>query len=69
MDRRLEQAHFRFAIIQVSTWYTDLTLGGVVLNEEAVALTEFTTKYQKKFHSFYSGKFINVSMHINTHNL
>ena len=44
MDRRrLEPAHFRFAIIQVSTWYTDLTLDGVVFNEEAVALTEFTT--------------------------
>ena len=70
MDRRrLEQAHFRFAIIQVSTWYTDLTLDGVVFNEEAVALTEFTTKYQKKLHSFYSGKFTNVTMHINTHNL
>ena len=39
MDRRrLEQAHFHFAIIQVSTWYTDLTLDGVVFNEEAVAL-------------------------------
>ena len=35
MDKRLEQAHFCFAVIQVSTWYTDLTLDGVVFNEEA----------------------------------
>ena len=68
MDRRLEQT-FSLAIIQVSTWYTELTLHGVVFNEEAVALTELITKYQKKFHSFYSGKFTNVTMHINTHNL
>ena len=74
-DRKVENGQktrtgtFSLAIIQVSTWYTELTLHGVVFNEEAVALTEFITKYQKKFHSFYSGKFTNVTMHINTHNL
>ena len=36
----------------------------MVFKEDAMALAEFTTKYQKKFHEFYSGKFANVQLHI-----
>lgn len=64
MDRRrLEQAHFRFAVLKVFTWYPNMS-DCVVFKEDAMALAEFTTKYQKKFHEFYSGNFANVQLHI-----
>lgn len=54
--RRLETAHFRYAMLVVASWYpTDLpmpTFGSDI----GMTLLEFTPLYHKAFHSNYSGK-------------
>ena len=57
MDRRrLEQAHFRYAALNVVSWYPNmLEIARLEFGNDAVTLMKLTTNYNKAFHDIYSG--------------
>lgn len=54
--RRLEAAHFKYAILNVTTWYpSDLSSEVIFSPDLQPTLLEFTPLYQQAFHKKYSG--------------
>ena len=55
--RRLEHAHFRYAILKVTKWYRDLAITKVLFTSDQAegTLLEFTPLYLKAFYENYSG--------------
>ena len=53
--RRLEAAHFKYAMLCVALWYPDCV--PVFSSNMDIILPEFTSAYQQAFHKKYSGEF------------
>lgn len=53
--RRLETAHFRYALLVVASWYSADIPMPKFLPDLNLTLLEFTPLYHKAFHSHYSG--------------
>jgi hypothetical protein len=57
--RRLEEAHFRYAILNVVRWYPDQILTeAIFMPDMKDTLSKFFAAYQHAFHSKYSGIYI-----------
>ena len=57
MDRRrLEHAHFRFAALNVASWYPNICeYAKFEFGDDATTLVKLTTVYSQVFHDAYSG--------------
>lgn len=55
--RRLETAHFRYAILLVQLWYPDITPRVYFYPDMNKTLSQFTPIYHIAFHKKYSGKY------------
>lgn len=55
--RRLLSAHFKYAILQVASWYPgDLSVSDIVFSTDVYqTLLDFTPRFQNVFHRKYSG--------------
>ena len=54
--RRLEAAHFKFAVLCVTSWYScDIKQSPVFSSDHQQDLLKFTPIYQEAFHKKYSG--------------
>ena len=54
--RRLEAAHFKFAILHVTSWYSsDIKQSPVFSSDHQQDLLKFIPIYQQAFHKKYSG--------------
>ena len=54
--RRLEAAHFKYAVLNVASWYpNDFTANVVFLPDMQQTLLNVTPMYQRAFHKVYSG--------------
>lgn len=62
MDRRrLLEAHFKFAILNVAFWYQDTFSSPVVFFSDIHrTLTDVTPLFQKAFHTQYSGRLLKL---------
>ena len=61
MDRRrLEHAHFRYAMLNVAEWYKGIAVKKILFTSDQSerTLLEFTPLYMKAFYENYSGKCI-----------
>ena len=60
--RRLECAHFKYAILRVAGWYPHVFPHPITFYPDIKdTLVNVTPGYQKAFHSFYSGIHKNIS--------
>ena len=54
--RRLEAAHFKFAVLCITSWYSsDIKQSPVFSSDHQKDLLKFTPIYQQAFHKKYSG--------------
>lgn len=54
--RRLEAAHFKYAVLTVASWYHDDIPTIAFSPDLHSTLLEFTPSFQRAFHKKYSGK-------------
>ena len=57
--RRLEAAHFKYAVLSVASWYPgDIDTAVSFSPDLHSTLLEFTPRFQQAFHKKYSGTYI-----------
>ena len=65
--RRLEAAHFKYAILKITCWYADKMESKVIFSPDLnETLLQFIPLYQHLFHTKYSGIYTCTCIHIHT---